>query len=561
MTSEADTTLGTLEVLLFAVGFFVALRVVMLAYAALQLRRIKVKRMAARVCHPSDIPVTHQSLLRPGVAFLERAGFQFSHCEENDGMYDEGLPVTQWALMFFHPTQQTWARLSNPDVPERFRPFAAEFQTELANGLRLITVDGLEHTMPGEMPNTVLRDAHACSIEQQWQAHLDLLGKEARGARKAKATPEHSVRESIDTVTRTIEDWEKSGIVVSRAEGGWQLSWKAAFGLGRAIMKATAQRRKAANKGDLPRNHQVIPPALLATTFQRVQSYRSKPLLSWPAKLALLIGSMVAFALSFSFRMDWFTVVAFLIALVIHEAGHLLGMRLFRYKNLQVLFLPFLGAAAIGQNDDVPTHRRVIVYLLGPLPGIMIGLVLMASTRFVASEHIADLLFELSVVFLALNLINLLPIMPLDGGHVVNDLAFAKMPRIRAAFQILGALALFAAGVGFGDTILVVVAPVLLLGVGKTITEGRMAAELRAEPTPEPEDPHQQLVRIFESIDGSKYAELPFASKFEIAKRLIRMVQAPRIEPLERGLLAGFYTGAIVMSPLAVLLAAAFAQM
>ena len=44
-----------------------------------------------------------------------------------------------------------------------------------------------------------------------------------------------------------------------------------------------------------------------------------------------------------------------------------------------------------------------------------------------------------------------------------------------------------------------------------------MAAELRAEPTPEPEDPHQQLVRIFESIDGSKYAELPFASKFEIA--------------------------------------------
>ena len=435
MTSEADTTLGTLEVLLFAVGFFVALRVVMLAYAALQLRRIKVKRMAARVCHPSDIPVTHQSLLRPGVAFLERAGFQFSHCEENDGMYDEGLPVTQWALMFFHPTQQTWARLSNPDVPERFRPFAAEFQTELANGLRLITVDGLEHTMPGEMPNTVLRDAHACSIEQQWQAHLGLLGKEARGARKAKATPEHSVRESIDTVTRTIEDWEKSGIVVSRAEGGWQLSWKAAFGLGRAIMKATAQRRKAANKGDLPRNHQVIPPALLATTFQRVQSYRSKPLLSWPAKLALLIGSMVAFALSFSFRMDWFTVVAFLIALVIHEAGHLLGMRLFRYKNLQVLFLPFLGAAAIGQNDDVPTHRRVIVYLLGPLPGIMIGLVLMASTRFVASEHIADLLFELSVVFLALNLINLLPIMPLDGGHVVNDLAFAKMPRNSSRFS------------------------------------------------------------------------------------------------------------------------------
>ena len=204
-------------------------------------------------------------------------------------------------------------------------------------------------------------------------------------------------------------------------------------------MKATAQRRKAANKGDLPRNHQVIPPALLATNFQRVQSYPSKPLLSWPAKLALLIGSMVAFALSFSFRMDWFTVVAFLIALVIHEAGHLLGMRLFRYKNLQVLFLPFLGAAAIGQNDDVPTHRRVIVYLLGPLPGIVVHLVLIASL-FCGLKHIADLLFELSVVFLALKLINLLPIMPLDGGHVVNDLAFAKMPKVEPLFRSSGHL-------------------------------------------------------------------------------------------------------------------------
>ena len=127
-----------------------------------------------------------------------------------------------------------------------------------------------------------------------------------------------------------------------------------------------------------------------------------------------------------------------MLALFIHEGGHILGMRVFGYTDLKVLFLPLMGAAAIGARDNVRAEKRAIVSLLGPVPGVVVGLVLLGCANSVDSEHVSKLLVELGALFLALNYINLLPVMPLDGGHVVDELALSGRPFLRTVFQLLG---------------------------------------------------------------------------------------------------------------------------
>src|SRR5260221_4603630 len=99
-------------------------------------------------------------------------------------------------------------------------------------------------------------------------------------------------------------------------------------------------------------------------------------------------------------------------------------MLTFGYRDLKILFLPFIGAVAIGKRRNVPTYQRVIVALLGPLPGLFLGIGLYGLLRHTPSEN-APLANEFMWTLLGLNFFNLLPIMPLDGGQVLHALFFS----------------------------------------------------------------------------------------------------------------------------------------
>ena len=110
--------------------------------------------------------------------------------------------------------------------------------------------------------------------------------------------------------------------------------------------------------------------------------------------------------------------IGFVILIFVHELGHVLELRRQGVPASAPLFIPFLGAV-IGMKelpDDAWKEARVA--LAGPILG-SVG----AAGCWIAAEATgSELLMGLAFVGFFLNLFNLVPIVPLDGGRAVGAL-------------------------------------------------------------------------------------------------------------------------------------------
>jgi Zn-dependent protease len=110
--------------------------------------------------------------------------------------------------------------------------------------------------------------------------------------------------------------------------------------------------------------------------------------------------------------------VGFVLLIFVHELGHVLELRRQGVPASAPLFIPFLGAV-IGMKelpDDAWKEARVA--LAGPILGSVGAAVCWAAGAALDS----DLLIALAFVGFLLNLFNLIPIVPLDGGRAAAAL-------------------------------------------------------------------------------------------------------------------------------------------
>src|SRR5262249_11968035 len=121
------------------------------------------------------------------------------------------------------------------------------------------------------------------------------------------------------------------------------------------------------------------PPFPDATLEEAYQFDRKMLLTAAPAtgKGLVLLGSLALFILSEIHGSNTaFDVAALVAVLFIHELGHFAGMKLFRYRDVKMFFIPFFGAAVSGRKGRVAGWKEAVVLLLGPLPALLAGTVL-----------------------------------------------------------------------------------------------------------------------------------------------------------------------------------------
>ena len=198
---------------------------------------------------------------------------------------------------------------------------------------------------------------------------------------------------------------------------------------------------------------------------------------SWKQNFILLVISLGAFV-AFSHKQDDWTWTALLIpVLFIHELGHLIMMQACGYRNTKIFFIPGFGAAASGINFNVAGWKRVVVALAGPLVGLSIGgLVGVAGV-----VYSIPILTKFGIVSGILNLFNLLPVLPLDGGWLAFHLLFCRHPALDAAFRACGALCLFGLAIVLNAVPLGIVAFFILMGAFRSFKIGDVARRLREE--------------------------------------------------------------------------------
>jgi Zn-dependent protease len=151
-------------------------------------------------------------------------------------------------------------------------------------------------------------------------------------------------------------------------------------------------------------------------------------------KILTTSGTMLLSIAVYAMFYGWRYAVGFVLLLFVHEAGHYLAAQ---RRGLAVgapTFIPFVGAWI--QMKDMPHDAETEAYvgLAGPLVGTAGALV----CYFVARQYDSNLLLALSYAGFFLNLFNMIPLSPFDGGRITAVLSpriwFAGVPVLIALF-------------------------------------------------------------------------------------------------------------------------------
>jgi stage IV sporulation protein FB len=188
--------------------------------------------------------------------------------------------------------------------------------------------------------------------------------------------------------------------------------------------------------------------------FERI--YPPKPILEVKEQkntLPATIFSLVLFIWAFyTFISDDFRFIGLIIlVLAFHEAGHFLAMKKFGYKQLKMMFIPLLGAYVQGVKERYSQKQRAIVLLSGPIPGIIVGFILL---QFGMDGH-HFWLFYAGILFVLINVLNLFPLDPLDGGQLVQVLFIGNQDLVRLVFSLVSSLGMIGVGLYFNNYILI----------------------------------------------------------------------------------------------------------
>ena len=200
---------------------------------------------------------------------------------------------------------------------------------------------------------------------------------------------------------------------------------------------------------------------------------------SWVTNILILAFSLLIFFQLGLFSWGLQGLLTLIVVIVIHELGHLFGMRLFGYKNVQMFFIPFFGAAVSGEKRDVAAYKEAIVSLLGPAPGIIIGCVLLVVFAVTGREDYLNL----AGMFLFINVFNLLPFYPLDGGRFLYTVLFSRNRYLELIFRIFAALALVLVGYALGAWLLAILGLINLWAVKIPFKLAKAAKEVKQSET------------------------------------------------------------------------------
>lgn len=171
-------------------------------------------------------------------------------------------------------------------------------------------------------------------------------------------------------------------------------------------------------------------------------------------KFALFLASLGALALNRPFE----SACVILYAIFVHETGHVLAMKACGIRTSGMYFLPFLGAVAVSKEPARTRGQEWLIAIAGPAFGLLSILPLVAMAVLTKDAQ----WFAYAAIAAFINLFNLLPIGILDGGRIVQAIAFSIAGWV--------GIAAFGLGLAFGAYVLMhraggVVSIILILSV------------------------------------------------------------------------------------------------
>jgi Zn-dependent protease len=185
------------------------------------------------------------------------------------------------------------------------------------------------------------------------------------------------------------------------------------------------------------------------------------------------VGWAAASAASYSLLWNWKVALALMLQLFVHEYGHVHAMRRTGMRVRGMYFIPFLGAMAVTEDLFKSRRQQAYVALNGPLWGS--ALILLPAGLFLWTDE--PVFAAVASLWALINLFNLLPIAPLDGGRVMQAFALSFSSGLGLAVSVLGLFALVALGSQLGFSLVWLLAA---LGAMELLSEAQARTGARA---------------------------------------------------------------------------------
>lgn len=173
-----------------------------------------------------------------------------------------------------------------------------------------------------------------------------------------------------------------------------------------------------------------------------------------------LAGTALA---SYAYLTTWQFGVVILLAVAFHEAGHVWAMRRYGMKTSGFYLLPFVGGVAVAEDKMPSRDADAYISLMGPIWGLALALVAVGCYLVTGWPFFAAVAGWMAMI----NLFNLLPVYPLDGGRVMRSIlcSLHSTSALIYAAICIQLLVLAAAWLGLGLFVFLAMVSAMELGV------------------------------------------------------------------------------------------------
>ncbi len=230
----------------------------------------------------------------------------------------------------------------------------------------------------------------------------------------------------------------------------------------------------------------------------------------------------------------WVAIV--FVSVLIHELGHAFAM--IRYGLRPEITLHSMGGLTSGRGMNRLTRpRRIFISFAGPLAGfVFYGLIwgsqqllpdaeFLARPRNTVEDTLAFAVLQLEWVNLWWGVFNLLPVLPLDGGHILEDVMGPRRQRlammVSLGFGVAGAVAALA----FGRHFIAIVLGMCAIGTYQRYrTHTAPVTKVMPKQPFKPEEPvppeiEAQLRKAKQALEDERYDEAGTLAELIIADK------------------------------------------
>lgn len=476
-----------------------------------------------------QVPEYLHDLFESGITELEQQGFEVS------GYYSTEVGKAEdrkhWHVLLQHESIHTYATLSVLKPLTTSNPVSLKFSTFFTDDCLLCTLNEPLLGFYSSHPQEIIQYLGNVSIPAQWEGHQQKLTTLCESKMPQTLTPEafnaeweaHS-KKVIDALAQNKE------VFWSQPNERYRMSISTSI---KAVVKVAQSRHRKQPAAVTPANEVENNPAktdaaiaLEVEEFHHLQQQRRSG--SRRNKTLWLLGSLALFIATYAVIFSPQRLVIFVAVLLLHEGGHVLAMKLFGYRDAAMLFIPFLGALATARKDNASLTEKVWISLAGPLPGLCLGIGLAIFTSLNNSDptlmierlHQFNWMQETTYMLIFLNLFNLLPVYPLDGGQVTDLLLFSRNPYVGVVFKAIGVGLLGL--LGLQKPLLLSFAVIIALTIPTTFRLAKLNAKLRKDLRSIPATDKAGLIQfIFSQLQQPPYNTLSFNQKYGLAVGLL----------------------------------------